>query len=104
MWQGFKSAASPFFPQPLWDGCEGNTLLATGVNPAVTLNAGAHTLTLAVTDPSGESSSDTVVVTVEPMGFDGFLNTAATGMSQGTWKVLATLSDGSRHEAWFTIK
>ncbi len=22
VWQGFKAAASPFFPQPLWDGCE----------------------------------------------------------------------------------
>jgi hypothetical protein len=27
-----------------------------------------------------------------------------TGFSQGTWKLVATLSDGSKHEVWITIK
>jgi len=27
-----------------------------------------------------------------------------TGFSQGTWKLIATLSDGSTHEVWITIK
>lgn len=43
---------------------EGETKLATEVQASVTLGTGVHNLTLTVTDPSGASSDDTVVVTV----------------------------------------
>jgi probable HAF family extracellular repeat protein len=43
---------------------EGDTTLATEVQASVRLGAGGHTLTLRVTDPSGASSEDTVLVTV----------------------------------------
>ncbi len=39
--------------------------IATGVNPNVTLEVGAHVVTLTVTDPGGESDSDNVAITVE---------------------------------------
>ena len=42
----------------------GGQLLATGVDPAVTLALGTHTITLTVTDGQ-ESASDDVVITVE---------------------------------------
>lgn len=45
---------------------EGTTLLATGASPSVWFNVGTHTLTLEVTDNGGESSTDTVVITVNP--------------------------------------
>ena len=32
------------------------------------------------------------------------LDTRATGMSAGTWVLLATLSDGSQHTAWIQLK
>jgi uncharacterized repeat protein (TIGR01451 family) len=43
---------------------EGATTLGTGETLNVTLPNGPHTVTLTVTDPSGESSQDTVVVNV----------------------------------------
>ena len=43
---------------------EGATSLGTGQTLGVTLSNGSHTITLTVTDPSGESSQDTVVVNV----------------------------------------
>jgi hypothetical protein len=43
---------------------EGTTTLGTGVQLAVTLPVGVHTITLTVTDKSGLSSSDAVLITV----------------------------------------
>jgi beta-glucanase (GH16 family) len=43
---------------------EGIAQIATGVNPAVTLSTGSHTISLIVTDNSGESARDKVVVSV----------------------------------------
>jgi uncharacterized repeat protein (TIGR01451 family) len=43
---------------------EGATVLGTGQTLNVTLPTGSHTITLKVTDPSGDSSTDTVVVNV----------------------------------------
>ena len=43
---------------------EGSTVLAAEMKPSLKLPVGAHTITLTVTDPSGASSNDTVVVTV----------------------------------------
>lgn len=167
---------------------EGTSLLSHEMNPSLSLSAGVHTLTLTVTDSSGASSSDTVVVTVEAIGFEGFLppiggadttggsfadpvrafklgstipikfrgfccgndvltgihtlqvikysnavdadpaidatptDAATTGnqfrltgnqwhfnldtsfLSKGTWKLVATLSDGSTHFVWITLK
>ncbi|WP_395090406.1 PKD domain-containing protein [Armatimonas sp.] len=167
---------------------EGTTLLSNAVSPTLALSAGIHNLTLTITDPSGASSSDTVQVTVEAFGFDGFLSpingadatggsyaspllthkqgsaipvkfrgsccgndvlsgvhtlqaikytsatasnppinatstdAATTGnqfrltgsqwhfnldtgfLSKGTWKLVATLSDGSTHFVWVTLK
>jgi hypothetical protein len=168
---------------------ENSTLLSSVSNPELNLAAGEHTLALVVTDPSGLTSSDTVVVNVEAMEFQGFLepiggadatggtfeqplgrpyklgstipvkfralccgsevltgihtlqavkysnaveseapidatptdaattgnqfrltgnqwhfNLSTVGLSAGTWKLLATLSDGSQHFVWITIK
>ena len=41
---------------------EGATTLGTGETLNVNLASGSHTITLTVTDPSGDSSQDTVVV------------------------------------------
>ncbi|HEX8337656.1 MAG TPA: Calx-beta domain-containing protein, partial [Pyrinomonadaceae bacterium] len=43
---------------------EGATVLGSGQTLNVTLASGAHTITLKVTDPSGDSSQDTVAVNV----------------------------------------
>ena len=44
---------------------EGDSEIATGASPTVSLSTGAHVLTLTVTDPNGETSSDEVTVVVE---------------------------------------
>lgn len=41
-------------------------VLATGINPAVNLNVGEHTLLLRVTDDRGATASDELVVVVDP--------------------------------------
>ncbi len=43
---------------------ENGTQIATGINPSVSLNVGAHTITLVVQDNDGATGSDSVVVTV----------------------------------------
>jgi len=43
---------------------EGGRLIATAVNPQVTLAVGRHTITLTVTDEDGATGTDTVVITV----------------------------------------
>lgn len=43
---------------------EGATVLGTGQTLMVSLPTGSHTITLTVTDPSGDSSQDTVIVNV----------------------------------------
>ena len=45
---------------------EGVNVVATGANPSVTLSVGTHTLTLQVTDDDGASSTDTVLIAVNP--------------------------------------
>jgi uncharacterized repeat protein (TIGR01451 family) len=47
-----------------FDWSEGATSLGSGQTLVVSLPNGSHTITLTVTDPSGESSQDTVVVNV----------------------------------------
>ncbi|MCG8698568.1 MAG: sulfatase-like hydrolase/transferase [Bacteroidales bacterium] len=42
----------------------GNTQIATGVNPIVTLNTGVHSITLVVTDDKGDSNSNQVIITI----------------------------------------
>jgi len=32
------------------------------------------------------------------------LSTKNSGFGQGTWKLIATLSDGSKHEVWIMLK
>ena len=44
---------------------EGGSQIATGANPTVELDTGAHTITLTVTDDEGASGSDDVLITVE---------------------------------------
>ncbi len=44
---------------------EGATVLGTSQSVSANLSLGTHTITLKVTDPSGDSSMDTVLVTVE---------------------------------------
>ena len=45
---------------------EGGTTIATVATPTVTLSMGVHTLTLEVTDDDGASTTDNVVITVNP--------------------------------------
>ena len=45
---------------------EGGGSIGVGATPAVWLPVGTHTLTLEVTDDDGDSSTDTVVITVSP--------------------------------------
>lgn len=45
---------------------EGDTEIATGVSPTVSLAVGVHTLTLTVTDNRGAAADDTVQITVLP--------------------------------------
>ncbi len=66
---------------------EGTTQIANGVNPTVSLSHAGHTLMLVVTDPSGASSSDTVVInvvdTTAPVisGVPADINVTATSVS-----------------------
>ncbi len=43
---------------------EGSTEIATGVNPAVSLNVGTHSIALTVTDNEGNTASDNVIIEV----------------------------------------
>ena len=45
---------------------EGPNVVATGPNPNVSLSVGSHTLTLQVTDDDGASSTDAVLIAVNP--------------------------------------
>jgi len=45
---------------------EGETQIATGVNPTVTFALGTHIVTLVVTDNRGATGTDTVTITVNP--------------------------------------
>lgn len=45
---------------------ENGNLLATGENPTIELDVGTHTIELRVTDENGQTTSDTIVVTVTP--------------------------------------
>ena len=47
----------------------GETQVATGVTPTVVLPVGSHTLTLIVTASSGLTSSDEVVIVIEPFNY-----------------------------------
>ncbi|MFQ5604657.1 MAG: DNRLRE domain-containing protein, partial [bacterium] len=51
-----------------YDWSEGGSSIATGLNPAVNLALGVHTITLTVTDNEGATGTDDVVVTVNPGG------------------------------------
>jgi hypothetical protein len=61
---------------------EGATVIASGINPSVSLPVGVHTLDLTVTDNEGRTGTDSVTITVEegstacPADFngDGFLD------------------------------
>ncbi len=161
---------------------------STEMSPTLTLSAGTHTIQLVVRDPYGGLTRDTVVVTVEAMDFEGFLepiggadasggsfedpirafklgstvpvkfkamccgapvldgihtlqavkwntvvspetpidatptdaatpgnqfrlvgdqwhfNMSTEGLTKGTWKLTATLSDSSEHIVWITLK
>jgi uncharacterized repeat protein (TIGR01451 family) len=44
---------------------EGATLLATGVNPIISLAVGTHTIDLTVTDDAGATAVDTVIITID---------------------------------------
>ncbi|MFW6154893.1 MAG: PKD domain-containing protein [Planctomycetota bacterium] len=44
---------------------EGDTQIATGVSPTVTLSVAVHTIDLTVTDDGGATATDTVVITVK---------------------------------------
>jgi probable HAF family extracellular repeat protein len=49
----------------VYEWTEGGSSLGSGVRPVVALADGTHVVTLTVTDPDGESSQDTVVISVQ---------------------------------------
>ena len=65
---------APVFPMPTvtnivsFEWYERAELLAPGVNPLVTLTTGTQTVTLNVTDDTGDFRTDTVVITVNAGG------------------------------------
>ena len=68
---------------------EGETELATGANPTITLARGIHTITLTVTDDDGATATDEVTISVGDW--------EATGsMSIGRWNHTATLLPDGR--------
>jgi subtilase family serine protease/Mg-chelatase subunit ChlD len=54
----------------IYEWYEDGVLIATGANPAVELDVGVHTIELRVTDENGQTSTDTVKITVEPKSSD----------------------------------
>ena len=61
-----SSSSDPDGTIAIYEWHEGATLLATGVNPIVSLSVGTHTIELTVTDDGGATAAETVVITVDP--------------------------------------
>ena len=73
---------------------EGSQQIATGVNPSVSLSVGAHTIVLTVSDASGLTSTDAVVVSVA-VGSSG-------GSGSATPISLPFEHNGAGEFYWFT--
>jgi hypothetical protein len=58
---------------------KGGTVISSAVSPVVALAPGTHTFTLKVTDPSGLSDTDTVVITVAPPASTSGVSVSGTG-------------------------
>jgi hypothetical protein len=70
---------------------EGDSLIATGVNPSVDLSVGVHNITLMVTDNEGATDTDDVIVTVFESNFEDseFWFEAECGAVGGNWNILS---------------
>lgn len=92
-----SSDADGFITSWVWteDGME----IATGATASTDLSVGTHTVILTVTDDLGATSSDTLVVTIEPPppppepGFHvGDLDGIATSLPRGFWNARVTVA------------
>ncbi|WP_374367190.1 hypothetical protein [Dongia sp.] len=73
--------------QYLWKDADGN-VIATGVNPTVTLAPDNHVLTLEVTDSDGTISTDTVKVTVFAQDDVMFHDDFGSAASAANWTIV----------------
>jgi hypothetical protein len=77
--------------------------LVTGIH---TLQAGKYSSATDNDAPIDATPTDAATTGNQFRLTDGewHFNLSTTGLSTGTWKLIATLSDGSTHGAWITIK
>lgn len=73
--------------QYVWKDADGN-VVATGINPTVTLPAAKHVLTLEVTDANGDVSTDLVNVAIVPQSAVLFHDDFANAGSAANWTIV----------------
>jgi beta-mannanase len=74
----------------------GNTILGTTATLTANLAIGTHTIELKVTDSSGESATDTLIVTIKNQGIYSPIDNNATQETQNLYTNIASIANSSK--------